>query len=62
MKLINQAEVMVQLKALLSMLIKFWVLYKGRQFLFQVCDRLFLKTYSTLSSWLLRSLVGQLIS
>jgi len=40
---IHQAEDMVQLNALLSILIKFRVSYKSRKFLFQVCDRLFLK-------------------
>jgi len=40
---ILQAEDMVQLKALLSVLIKFRISYKGRKFLFRVCDRLFLK-------------------
>jgi len=34
MKLINQAEVMVQLRPLLSVLIKFRFSYKGRKFLF----------------------------
>jgi hypothetical protein len=40
---IYQAEDMVQLMAVLSMLIKCQVSYTGKNFLFQVCDRLFLK-------------------
>jgi len=40
---IHPVEDVIQLKAVLSMLIKFRVSYKGKNFLFQVCDCLFLK-------------------